>query len=150
MATMTANATGVASGVPLRGHHVGVNFAYGVYSLTATLSVGDIIEMVKIPHGGTIVDFLLSFSAQGAAGTAKFNVGDATDHDRFIASAAAQTAGSARINTGQGVGYKYTVSDDATTRYKMVRVTLSDAGATATSTGHISLLVLYTMDPIAG
>lgn len=143
MATFVASTA--QSDVMPRALYAGVQAVYGEYTLTATLSAGDVIKIVKVPHGARIVDTILKTS--GALGDAgKLNVGDDGDHDRLIASADASVKITGQhINTGE-VGYKYTVSDAAVNRYKDILVTASDFTGTGTASAVIGLMVLYHLD----
>ena len=58
MADYTLLSTQVASGVQPREVHVGVNYAFATYSLTATLSLTAVIHMVKIPDRARVLEVL--------------------------------------------------------------------------------------------
>lgn len=143
MATLVA--TTAASGVQPRGIHAGVNAVRAVYSLTATLSAGDIIQMCKLPDGARVIGVsLLSNINPGDA--CLFNVGTRDDHDQFIASATLSANLSFAINRVTGHGVILDVSDDATNRYSMIEIKVSDATGTGTKSGSISLIVQYHLD----
>jgi hypothetical protein len=134
------------SGVQPRFLHAGVNSQFSVYSLTATLSAGDIIQMMKLPDGARVIDAILSTAVRpGEAGT--LNVGDRADHDRLIASADASAVIAAQhINTAIGVGHQYDISDAASPRYTMIEIKASDFTGSGTNSGAISLAVMYQLD----
>ena len=50
---------------PVRAVHAGVNSITEDYTLTDTLSDGDIIEMVKIPDGATVLDVIVTMPGAG-------------------------------------------------------------------------------------
>lgn len=141
MATLIASQA--KAGVQPREIHVGVNSVYAVYSLTATLSAGDIIQMCKLPDGARIVNVKLA--PAGYLGDAKLNVGTRANHDQFIASATVSGANVQGINAG--LGDVLDISDAATTRYTMVEVQVSDdASSSGTNGGALTLLVEYDVD----
>ncbi len=150
MAASTLASAQVASGVVPRGIHAGLLSAFGVYTLTATLTTADIIRMVKVPNGAIIHDI-----AVGIVGdlhvNAKMNVGLTADHDQFIKSASCNTTRIFRMDNtygvGGGLGYKVSLSDSATTRFAEIRIKISDADSTTgTNAGTIRMLVNYSMD----
>lgn len=149
MATLVA--AQAAAGIQPRAIHAGVNSVYSVYSLTATLSAGDIIQMCKLPDRARIIDVQLSVNVGlGAAG--KLNVGTRSDHDQLIASASVVTAlrvftpATGNTITPNAIGLQYDISDDATTRYTMIEVKASDFTGTGTKSGAIALMIQYQLD----
>lgn len=142
MATITAIATGAASGIIPREIHAGVNSVFSVYSLTATLTVGDIIQICKLPDGARIVDVIVNNNGDVFDG--KMNVGTRADHDQFIAS---QTFQATTIRANRGLGAVLDVSDAATTRYTTIEAKISDStSASGSNAGSLQFTVLYTMD----
>lgn len=144
MATLTAG--GVASNVPVR---TGINCVISVtetYTFLAAQALNDVIQMVKIPSGATVLDVILSCDDIDSNGSpaVTLDVGDGSDTDRFIAvSTIGQTGGTARL--GSGItddtchGYTYTADDT-------IDVLIHAAPATAVYSGKsISMTVLYTM-----
>lgn len=143
MATLAASQA--ASGVAPRAIHAGVNSVYAVYSLTATLSAGDIIQMCKLPDNARIVRTSLGVS--GYLGDLKLNVGTRSDPDAFIASATATAAVLHRENVATGPGTVLDISDDASTRYTMIEIAVSDsASSSGSNAGSIRLVVEYQLD----
>lgn len=143
MATLVASMA--ASGIQPRQVHAGVNSVCSTYSLTATLSAGDIIQMCKLPDGARIVGVTLGTNVNPGA-ACNFNVGVRADHDQFIASATVSANVMFRINAAAGLGAVLDVSDAAATKYSMVEITVSDATGTGTKSGAISLIVQYQLD----
>lgn len=149
MATLIA--TQAASGIQPRSIHAGVQSVYSVYSLTATLSSGDVIQMCKLPDNARVVDYF--FETGALLGTAcKLNVGSRANPDALIASATTSVAirvkpSDATFAASGGIGTVFDVSGTATTvtPYTMMEVTVSD-GAGSTSTGWMALTVCYSVD----
>lgn len=147
---ITAQGSMAKSGIQPREIEAGVIAVTSVYSCTATLSSGDIIEMIKLPDGAKIVDMILNTYGDLAGSPGKLNVGTADDHDKYIASASANAAAPVHINViaaSTGVGQLEDISDDATTRYTMIRIKASDTGAgSSTAATVLTLTALYYMD----
>lgn len=133
MATLTAGAA--AAIAPAKAIHAGVNSVVGEYDLAASLSAGDVVQMVKVPAGARIVDGHLNINCTGSALT--ISVGDGSDVDRYIASQSASADGVIRFNTA-AMEYSYSAADT-------IDVTIS-AESSATATGSIKLTVQYMMD----
>ena len=150
MSAKTLQSAQVASGVVPRAIHAGTLSTYGVYSLTATLSTGDVIEMCKVPNGAIIHD--IKVGIVGALHVnAKMNVGTAADHDQFIMSASCNATRIFNMDStygaGGGLGYKFSLSDSAATRYSLIKIKISDADSvTGTNAGSVRMLVQYSMD----
>lgn len=80
------------------------------YTIPAGFATNDVVEMVKIPAGATVVNVTLSSSA-GVGATANLAVGDGGDTDRYITSTAFTAAALARLNAHTGHGYRFTAED---------------------------------------
>lgn len=142
MAISTLIATGAASGILPREIHAGVNAVYSVYSLTATLTVGDIIQICKIPDGGRVLEVIMSNNGDVFDG--KMNIGTRADHDKFVASLTFQAT---TIRANRGCGSVLDVSDAATTRHTMLEAKISDStSASGSNAGSLCWTVLYSMD----
>jgi len=135
MATLVGSKA--ASGVQPRGIHAGVNCQKSLYTTTATLSAGDVIQMVKIPDDA-IVDYV-AVASNVALGV---KLGDGVSVERYLASADLVAA---TITTGNlGLGYKYEISDAASVFYDTIDVTI---GTVAGSIGvTVELVVMYHND----
>lgn len=145
MATMIASQA--QSGIQPRALHAGVNSVYAIYSLTATLSAGDIIQMCKLPDRARVVDAILASDVNLAPNaTALLNLGNRDDHDCLIASATISAHVMFRLNVAGAIGKQFDVSDDATTRYTMIEIAISDFTGTGTKSGAISLNLTYQID----
>lgn len=144
MATLKADKA--KDGAQPRAVHAGTNSVKFTYSVTANLSVGDVIQLAKIPHGA-IID---GFTVWHTTGNIAFDIGDGGDGDRFIDSASVVTNGSvvfgvhAQTNVA-GYGYQYNLSDDATDQFDTMDMTILVV-TTATAAGAISGVIQYHMD----
>lgn len=81
------------------------------YAIPTGFATNDVVEMVKVPAGATVLNVKLTSSA-GVGATANLAVGDGGDTDRFITSTAFTASAVARDNTHVGHGHRYT-SDDS-------------------------------------
>lgn len=149
MATITS--TQVNRGDQARAGIPGVIGVKGVAAHPATgdgSAAGDILQMVTVPKGATILDMALSAEDldTNATPTITLSVGDGDDDDRFIvASTVAQAGGIVRLGVGVAAadidgahGFKYTAQD--TIDVKIV------AAAATKAAGNITLTVWYTLD----
>lgn len=121
---------------------IGVTSVSGEYSIAAALVINDVIQMVKIPKGATILDMVLAADDldTNVSPAITLDVGDGTTADRFIAaSTIAQGGGVARLGQVDGVQFTYTADDT-------IDVKVKAAPGTGATEGHIRLTVLYTMD----
>jgi hypothetical protein len=136
------------AGIPARAG-IGICSVSGEYTFLAALVDEDIIEMVKIPAGATILDWVLDIPATGLdTGTAiVWCLGDGTTEDRFFTGAVQGRSSAGAIvgpgSTGFVLGstqYKYTAEDTIDFKVKT-------APTTGVASGTMKLTVLYTMDP---
>lgn len=103
-------------------------------------ALNDVIRMVKVPKGATILDVTISVPDLDTSTGIVLDVGDGTTADRFIdGSTAGQAGGLAGINEIAGFGYTYTADD---TIDILVQVA---ATGTAAVTGVLRMAVTYTM-----
>lgn len=115
---------------------------YANASLTAALVANDLVQMMTIPAGATICSVVLDCDKLDSNGTPtiKFDVGDATTANRFLAaSTVGQAGGAAVANVAAAYGYQYTANTP-------LYVKCNTAAATWQN-GTVRLLVEYTMDP---
>jgi hypothetical protein len=142
MATYTSG--NAQSTVPVRVIETGTVAVRGVYNANgATVSAGDVLQMVKIPHGARIVDGWVkaAIPVDGAA----IAVGDGSSANRYVLSVSASTGPVlARFNAAAGFGVQYSFSDDAAIQFDTIDVTIVSA-ASATTTCSIELVVIYAM-----
>ncbi len=127
--------------------HAGTITVKNTYSLTASLSAGDVLQLVKIPHGAIIEDIVF---VNTVPGDYHVTIGDGGDADRFFTSAT-MTADAGvlymqdYLNAAEGVGYQYNLSDDAAVQYDTIDMTVGTV-TTGTAAGAITLLVRYHCD----
>ena len=106
-----------------------------------TLVIDDVIQMVKIPAGATVLDMILDCADIDAATDLLLSVGDADSLTRFISSSTVgQAGGIVRLSVPGGSQYAYTADDTID-----VSVTAAATG-TAVVAGILKLTVIYTMD----
>ena len=120
----------------------------GSYTFLAALVDEDVIQMVKIPAGATILDWILDIPATGLdTGTAiVFDLGDAGSTGRFAtgcvqgrsSAGAIVRPGSAGSVVG-GTQYAYTAEDT-------IDFHVTTAPTTGVAEGTMKLTVFYTMD----
>lgn len=135
MATYTSDKT--ASTVQARASLQTVTVV-GTYTISAALAGGDVLQMVKVPAGATIIDLTYSTSAQIAA-TTTGSIGDGGAAGRFVAAGTALGAAAlmARLSVPAGVGYTYTSEDTIDVTYSTL--------TTPTTGAVVKLAVTYTM-----
>lgn len=110
------------------------------YTPSVALALNDVINMIKIPKGATILDGQLSTADLDSNGTPTIalSVGDSGSATRFLSSATtARSGGMTEFDQPGGIAYTYAADD-------YIQVKVSTAPATWQS-GAITLKVLYTM-----
>ena len=133
MATFTASKC--AAGIQPRGLSVGLIAVTSIYSLTTSLSAGDVIQMVKVPKGATPVYVALT-GASTSVGSVK--VGDGVSTARYVTNyGVSANAVQGAINTAY-VPYTYSVDDT-------IDVTVS-AVSIATLGGSFIMTAIFAMD----
>lgn len=120
--------------------------ATGTYAIGAALVINDVIRMVKVPAGATILEVILSSDDVDSAGpSVVYGVGDSGSTTRFISACLAGQVASnlvvCRTNTIAGVGYLEAAEE-------FISVNVTTAPATSTTTGTLNLNVLYTMQSL--
>ena len=136
MATLVASK--VSAGVQPKGMRVGLVAVTSVYSIAASLSTGDVIQMVKVPANATPI--FISVSAAGS-GAGSVLVGDGGDTDRYIQSGLiSASAAPTYINNAAYVPYTYSVDDT-------IDVTVSaSVSFSPGASGSITLVAIFSMD----
>lgn len=137
----TFYSTQVGSGVQARSG-TGVCSVTGTYELTAALVINDVIQMVKIPKGASILETILATDDLDTASSPAIvlTVGDDGDTDRFtLVSTIAQAGGFVRMTNIAGLGYQYTADNT-------IDVKCTTAPQTGATSGTISLTVIYDMN----
>jgi len=137
MATKTS--TKVASGTPAKLLPTGVSVVSAVYSVNASLSAGDVIQMVNVPKGAMVV-----FCALGGIGTnqeAIVSLGDGIDTDRYIdAGTLSASSGPPKLMSYTSLATPYVYSTDDTIDIAVSTVSLDTIG------GGFHLLVMFSKD----
>ena len=120
MATYTASAAGLSSGVQPKGLRVGLVHASVTYSLNISTSIGTVIEMIKVPQNATPV--FISFGTT-IAGDHTVECGDGNAAGRFR-SAATLTAGLGMVIANTVIPpYTYSLDDTIDLKISLASVT---------------------------
>ncbi|MGH6954421.1 MAG: hypothetical protein ACREGL_09580, partial [Alphaproteobacteria bacterium] len=122
--------------------HAGVNSITSVYTTTAALSAGDVIQMVKLPDRARVLEIILAHRT--VDGSAVLNVGDGGAATRFGSITASTVTTTTRLNPGL-VPYQYSLSDDAAIKYDTVDITVGTVASQTPST-ILSLTVLFQVE----
>lgn len=139
MATLKTSA--VADTVPPLSHGFAgtVKAAHASYSLSAALALNDVIQMVKVPKGATVLDVELITTDLDTGGSPAIalHVGYGGDADYFIASSTVgQAGGVARASASTAKPLAFTAEDT-------IDVTVATGPATGATSGTVSLVVYY-------
>lgn len=124
-------------GIQPKGLSVGLTSTTAVYSLASSLSVGDVIQMIKVPKGAELISMTVGFVDAGAnIGTV--NVGDGVDADRYgTALAYSSTMAQLPIDTSLAP-YVYSVDDT-------IDITVLSVSA-ASVEGSLVMRAIFSMD----
>lgn len=144
MAT-TYSSSKVAATVQARSG-IDITAVYMTYEASVALVIDDIIQMVKVPLGATVLELILSVDDLDTGSTLVLDVGDGSDDDRYIlGSTIGQGGGTVRLGSGitgataaNALNYAYTAEDTID-----VHVDTAPAGG---GTGTVALAVIYTMN----
>jgi hypothetical protein len=135
----TRSSSKVGTGTPAKGTRVGLVAVTASYSSGAALSLsaGDVIQMVNVPKGATVVYLAVS----GGSGDALVAVGDGVTNARYIAYATMASASTVvRTITLNASNVPYVYSTDDTIDIQVSTVSVG------TTTGGFNLTVIYSMD----
>ena len=138
MATRTTS--NVASGVQPKSLRVGLVSETAIYSVGAglSLSAGDVIQMIKVAKGASLVYLAVS----GGSGDALISVGDGGDDDRYIAAGTMSSASTVvRTITLHAANKPYVYSTDDTIDLAVSTVSVG------TITGGFHMTAIFSMDP---
>ena len=142
----TFTATKAKAGAQARFVSAGMNTAYSEYTATATLSAGDVIQMVKVPKGAIVHNLVVTTNVLQAGSTgsaAILLVGDGVDTNRYFDEVSA--SGVAVIKSGLEIaanhGYEYTAADT-------IDITFADASGSsvATAAAVFRMSAMYSVD----
>jgi len=142
MATIT-NTKAVARAV-----HAGATVSIEEYTLTATAAADDIIKMIKIPHGATLIDAYVDI--QGAAGNAGEVVIEDEDGTNYSASLSHSNGVIQRAT--KNVPATFSLTDAATDRFKWLSVAVGSNVSSAWTIGaKVRLVAIYSaFDRVGG
>lgn len=136
MATLSATGTAAQSTAPAQAK-LGANTKLFSYTTSASVSVGDVIHIGKIPMGATVTDMKVSCSGPPAGTQIKVSVGDNADRDRYFDSQSLLPGMVYNIN---GVGHGHVYSAGSTTAAAVISLTLDTAASvSATMTFKVSV-----------
>lgn len=128
------------SGVQPRTKINGVLAVSGEYTTLTKLIADDIIHLVKVPAGCTVLDVILDCAVMDASAALTLSVGYTGVATAFInVSTIGQAGGITRLSVTGGTQKAFTAEDTI-----QVKV---GTGPTDTTLGKMKLTVLYTMDP---
>ena len=138
MATITA--AKAQSTYPARFLHEGVVHEISTITADASLSVGDVVQMMKVPQGAVVFDYQIKqVTSHGATGTGSMAlaVGDGLTDDRY---------GSADMGSVQAVfalttspNYQYSAADT-------IDISVTEVSDLETAAAILQLSVLYSCD----
>lgn len=139
MAVSSLTASMAVSSVPAYLPPTGMGGKYAAYVTTASLTVGDVVHLTKIPNGACMVDMLLSVDGNTAGAQLKVNVGDRADPDRYFDSQSIASGIVYRMNS-TGLGYRY--SAGSTTSEYLISLSV-DTGSSLSTSLTIKLMPVY-------
>ena len=106
MATKTSQQ--VSAGVQPSILRVGLQRVFATFSLDASLSNGDVVQMLKVPVNARVMDVTLGYQSNGQG---SLIVGDGIDTDRYIAASLMSSGVSVHRMNGAFTGYLYSADD---------------------------------------
>ena len=137
MATLTASAA--QSTVPAKAIHRGTVERVVSYTCNPALSAGDVIQMLRVPAGATILSLRFWTDLFGGGNATITGIGDGNSATRFMGSASTSNSLAASLFiTPQAQGYSYSVEDT-------IDITIGTV-TSASAVGTLSIFVAYTMD----
>ena len=132
MATITA--TKAQTGVQPKGLRVGLVAVATTYSLAASLSVGDVIQMIKVPANATPVYVAVS----SGSGACVVGVGDGISVSRYINILSDSVATLLTPINQAFVPYTYSTDDTIDITVSLV--------STGVATGGFNMIAIFSMD----
>jgi len=140
--TLYSSDCAVGSGIQPRAG-IGLCTVSATYALAAALELDDLIHMVKIPAGATLLDVILDVPDLDSDGSPAItlSVGYTGALEAFISqSTVGQAGGIVRLSVPGGSQKLFAAADT-------IQVSAMAAPATGATEGTIKLTALYTMDP---
>lgn len=144
----TLSSLQVAATFPLKFQEKGVYSLTGEYTLTASLSSGDVLRMVKVPDGVTVLGIEIDHPVLTAGAAPLLSVGDGVNLSRFASSHTAVTAGKFILGTTlmsspvRGFPYTYDLSDNDPNMFDTIDIIVQSG--TGTNVGTIKLIAYVT------
>lgn len=137
MATKTA--TRIGSAFQAKGLRYGTVAATGTYSVVAgaSLSAGDVIQMLEVPQGAQLVYLAVT----GGSGDALITVGDSQGSTARYISSVTMSSAQPQIRTINTASAPYTYSIDST-----IDITIGTVSV-GTITGGFAMQAIWTLDP---
>jgi len=142
MATYYSDIAGVND--PIIDHSGGLTVVPFSFTAAVALVTNDILRLVKLPAGATLIEFLIDAGILGAS-TTVFNIGDSGSSTRFstgvVASAVSRiSSGDVLVAAATGSAHgalprRYTAADDL--RLTFTTVATGTTGAGAFVKGHV-------------
>ena len=115
----------------------------GTYTMLAAFLDEDVVNLVKVPKGATVLELILDVPALTDQADATWDLGDADTTGRFISGGTAGQSSAGAIVRLTVVGSsQYAYTEDTLIQFQIKTV----PGATAVTDGVIKLTVIYTMD----
>jgi len=128
-----------SAGVSPKGLRVGLVAVASTYSLAASLSTGDVIQMVKVPAGATVVNIIFKSYTSGA-GNGSVRIGDGVNTTRYIQDYAVSVSASpVFLNNPAWRPYEYSADDT-------IDVLVSASATWSGTGGGFDLVAIYSMD----
>lgn len=119
MATVTSNR--VSAGTQPKVLRVGLICDTAVYSLAASISTGDVIQMLRVPVNARVVDVFVQHIGTGGLGS--FVVGDGVDTDRYLSAVDISASGTLVHRMNRAIDpYTYSTDDTLDILYSLSTV----------------------------
>jgi hypothetical protein len=127
------------SGIQVRAPQ-GLTSVSGTYTTLTKLIAADVIHMVKVPAGATILELIFDCAVMDASAALTLSVGYTGALQAFInTSTVGQAGGIERVSVTSATQKAFTADDT-------IQVSV-ETGPTDTTLGAMKLTVIYTMDP---
>jgi hypothetical protein len=140
--TLYSSDCAVGSGIQPRAG-IGLCTVSATYALAAALELDDLIHMVKIPAGATLLDVILDVPDldTDVSPAITLSVGYTGELEAFISQdTVGQAGGIVRLSVPGGSQTLFAAEDT-------LQISATAAPATGAATGTLKLTAIYTMDP---
>lgn len=123
----------------VRAVHAGATVATGEYTLTATLSLDSVVQLIPIPHGATLIDVYARLTT--TAGNMEMTI---EDNNGVQFSATLSMSGSLIMRATKNLPKTYSLTDGATDRFVWLNVGAGSAAAALLTVGEkVTLCATY-------